>query len=69
MQSCRKTIVLLAVVVLSLSSTIQAKVTTPEEFLGFKIGEDRKLADYNQIVEYLKKLADESDCIEVNNFG
>ena len=29
-----------------------AAQTTPEAFLGFKVGADRKLADYNQIKAY-----------------
>ncbi|MGD2245975.1 MAG: hypothetical protein PVI11_05455, partial [Candidatus Aminicenantes bacterium] len=34
--------------------------TPPEEFLGHKVGADRKLADYNQIQAYFKKLDQES---------
>jgi hypothetical protein len=33
--------------------------TSPEEFLGHKVGADRKLADYNQIQAYFHKLAGE----------
>ena len=34
--------------------------TTPEAFLGFKVGADKKLADYNQIKAYFEKLAQEA---------
>jgi len=37
-----------------------AAQTTPEAFLGFKVGADRKLADYNQIKAYFEKLAQEA---------
>ncbi|HEY6348554.1 MAG TPA: M14 family metallopeptidase [Candidatus Angelobacter sp.] len=46
--------------VLALTSAAQkpsAHVPTPSEFLGFEVGADRKLADYRQIVSYLKALA------------
>ncbi len=43
--------------------------THPEEFLGHKVGADRKLADYNQITEYFKKLEDESNKIKLLTIG
>ena len=43
--------------------------TSPEAFLGFKVGADRKLADYNQIQAYFQKLDQESDRIKVLNIG
>jgi hypothetical protein len=43
--------------------------TSPETFLGFKVGADRKLADYNQIQAYFQKLDQESDRIQVLNIG
>ena len=43
--------------------------TPPEEFLGHKVGADRKLADYNQIQAYFKKLDQESERIKVINIG
>jgi hypothetical protein len=33
-----------------------ASVPTPESVLGFKVGEDRKLADWSQIADYFRKL-------------
>src|SRR5215471_18615374 len=44
-------------------------VTAPSEFLGFEVGADRKLADYRQIVTYLKALAASSDRVEIQNLG
>ena len=33
------------------------QVPTPESFLGFKVGEDRKLADWQQVLGYFQKVA------------
>ena len=46
-----------------------AAQTSPESFLGFKVGADRKLADYNQIQAYFKTLASESPRIKVLDIG
>ena len=46
-----------------------SKIPTPSEFLGFEVGADRKLADYNQIVSYFKALAAASKRIEIQNLG
>jgi hypothetical protein len=43
--------------------------TSPEEFLGHKVGADRKLADYNQIQAYFQKLDEESGKIKVLTIG
>jgi len=44
-------------------------IPSPEEFFGFKIGEDRKLADWDQIVEYYKLVAKNSDRVIVEELG
>ena len=43
--------------------------TTPDEFLGHRVGADRKLADYNQIKAYFQKLDKESGKIKVLTIG
>lgn len=43
--------------------------TAPEKFLGFKVGADRKLADYKQIQSYFQKLAQESPKLELYEIG
>jgi hypothetical protein len=43
--------------------------TSPEQYLGFRPGTDRKLADYAQIVGYLQKLASESPRVKVVQIG
>lgn len=46
-----------------------ARVTPPDEFFGFKIGEDRKLARWDRIVEYFRLVASESDRVVVEEVG
>jgi hypothetical protein len=48
---------------------LSAEVPTPESVLGFKVGEDRKLADWMQIVGYFKKLAAASTRVKVEDVG
>ncbi|GAI37865.1 unnamed protein product, partial [marine sediment metagenome] len=43
--------------------------TPPDEFLGHRVGADRKLADYNQIQAYFQKLDKESGKIKVLTIG
>lgn len=43
--------------------------TSPEKFLGHKVGADRKLADYSQIKAYFQKLDKESGKIKVLTIG
>jgi len=43
--------------------------TSPEAFLKFKVGADRKLADYSQIQAYFQKLDQESGKVKVLNIG
>ena len=44
-------------------------IPTPEQFFGFRIGADRKLARYDKIVDYLQKVAAGSDRIRLRNLG
>ena len=46
-----------------------AEIPAPEQFFGFKIGADRKLARYDRIVEYFQKIAAESPRVRVRNLG
>jgi hypothetical protein len=50
------------------SSSAEA-IQTPSQFLGFEVGADRKLADYHQIVSYMKYLASKSPRIQIENMG
>jgi hypothetical protein len=47
----------------------QKHVTSPEEAFGFKLGADRRLADWNQLTAYYKKLSTESSRILYEELG
>jgi hypothetical protein len=53
----------------SLLPLVLAAQTSPEKFLGFKVGADRQLADYNQIQAYFQKLDEESSKLQVIHIG
>src|SRR5579862_6820911 len=44
-------------------------IPTPEEFFGFKIGADKKLARYDKIVDYFHKVADASPRVHIRTIG
>ena len=46
-----------------------ARVTSPKEFFGFTIGDDYKLANYDQFQAYWKKIDAESDKMVVEEIG
>jgi len=54
--------------VLVLASTLTAQ-TSPEKFLGHRVGADRKLADYSQIKAYFEKLDAESPRLKLMTIG
>jgi hypothetical protein len=58
---------------LVVASTINAQTNgalpTPESVLGFRIGTEKKLADYHQMVDYLRKLDATSDRMQLENLG
>ncbi len=64
-----KKFVLFNLLVFTLFLSIIGAETSPAEFLGHKVGEDRKLADYNQICDYFKKLDQESNKLNVLTIG
>jgi hypothetical protein len=47
----------------------QGRITSPKDFFGFNIGDDYRLANYTQFVEYWKKLDAESDRMAVQEIG
>ncbi len=66
---------LLAVFVLPLHGIHRPVVTTgdhiptPEQFLGFRVGADKKLARWDKIVEYLQLIARASDRVNFRELG
>jgi hypothetical protein len=65
----KKTKTLSVALILLVLPCFLAAQTAPEDFLGHKVGADRKLADYAQIQEYFKKLDSESEKMKVMTFG
>src|SRR3954447_14547266 len=51
------------------STVLGAAIQTPDEYFGFRIGSDRKLARWDKIVDYLQKVAAESNRIRFRNLG
>lgn len=51
------------------SSISQNKITAPEEFFGFQMGADYKLARWDKIVDYFYQLEKQSDKLKVMNLG
>ncbi|MFQ6069708.1 MAG: M14 family zinc carboxypeptidase [Candidatus Aminicenantales bacterium] len=47
----------------------QGKVTSPEEFFGFRLGSERKIARWDRIVDYYRLLERESNKLKVVNMG
>lgn len=54
---------------LAMASPLVAKIPRPEDFMGFKVGTDRKLADMQQIIDYFKLLDRASQRIVVKEAG
>jgi len=59
----------LGLMILGFSALFLAAQTSPEAFLGFKVGADKKLADYVQIKAYFEKLDQESPKLKLYTIG
>src|SRR5262249_55175394 len=66
MKKILSAIVLLAGV---LSAGAQTAVQTPEQFFGFRIGTDNKLARWDKIVEYMRQVANGSVRVRFRELG
>ena len=68
--SLRLLIAIPIIVLLSSAAALaQTKVTTPMEQFGHNIGDDYFLVNYTQYVEYIKKLAQESNRMKLVEVG
>src|SRR5262245_36400628 len=59
----------LVVLLTKAAALAQARITSPKEQFGFNIGDDYHLANYTQLVEYWKKLAQQSDRMKLVEIG
>jgi len=55
--------------ILILFQLASAQIQSPEDFLGFKVGTAKKLADMHQIIDYFKQIDATSDRIFVEEVG
>ncbi len=46
-----------------------ADIPTPQQFLGFRVGEDKKLARWEKIVEYMRVIANGSERVRLRELG
>src|SRR6185369_1527124 len=52
-----------------LAAVALCAVTTPKQHLGWTPGDEKKLANYREIVSYFEKIERESDRISLREFG
>ena len=66
-----KVIALMFIVLGSMTqiAAAQKNVTTPEEFFGFRLGSDRKIARWDKIIDYFNLLEKQSEKLKVINMG
>ncbi|MFN2531195.1 MAG: M14 family zinc carboxypeptidase [Pyrinomonadaceae bacterium] len=50
-------------------ATHQPTVSSPADVLGFTPGDDRKLASWDQVIQYFNRLANESDRVKFETLG
>jgi zinc carboxypeptidase len=53
----------------TLAVSAAAAVTSPEQYFGFRIGSDKKLARWDKIVEYMKHVSENSDRVRFHDLG
>src|SRR5437773_4831440 len=59
----------LPALLLTLALALSGAVQSPEQYFGFRIGTDKKLARWDKIVEYMQHVAANSDRVRVSNLG
>lgn len=62
-------LVIIGLVFLAQITIAQKKITSPQEFFGFELGTDRKIARWDKIVDYFKVLEKETNKLKVINMG
>src|SRR5918993_558565 len=66
----RKTLAVAAVVALFVSfASAQQAIPTPEQYFGFRMGADNKLARWDKIVQYFKHISGSSDRVRYRELG
>ncbi|HXU31330.1 MAG TPA: M14 family metallopeptidase [Thermoanaerobaculia bacterium] len=66
----RRTFALVALACLAGSSALRAaEIPSPEAFLGHRVGEDKKLAPWPKVIEYLRAVDAASDRVSIESAG
>ena len=55
--------------ILLLHQISSAQIPSPKDFLGFEVGDAKKLADMHQIIDYFHQLDAASDRVTVEEVG
>lgn len=59
----------LLILLLAITAVGQSRITSPKAQFGFNLGDDYQLANYAQLTEYWKKLAQQSDRMKLVEIG
>ncbi len=54
---------------LNVAAAAAARVPAPEDVLGFRPGDDRKLASWSKVIEYFRRLDEASDRVKFEELG
>jgi hypothetical protein len=65
----RKFAIVAGVLAFTLTAGAQSTIPTPEQFFGFRMGTDSKLARWDKIVEYMKQVSTGSDRVRFRELG
>ena len=64
-----KTICVALLLIVLFCTGLSAQIKSPQEYLGFRVGDDYRLADWQQITGYFNELGKSSDRIHVDVIG
>src|SRR5262249_9620832 len=65
----KKRVALIAALVMLASAGAAAETKSPQQYLGFNVGDDYKLAEWQQITGYFRDLAGSSNRVKVDMIG
>ncbi len=68
-RNLRSTCIYILLLACCLAPIASAEVPSPEDFFGFQMGTDKKIARWDKIIEYFELLEKESDKIKVVDMG
>jgi hypothetical protein len=69
MTTLKKITIIAGLLAFTLTAGAQTAIQTPEQFFGFRMGTDNKLARWDKIVDYFKQLSSASDRVRFRELG